>query len=192
MQDVKEKHPPLESLFSSASSVLCSPLPLCSPPAQGWIRTAFLHMGGLCWGTSRVPHTKRGERVWPGLLQPGWHSLACHPHCRVICIQHPLGGSLYLELFAKCLQKTYLYRFNGIYDYWNPGCTSIMHRWQIHSLCVSEERPTFLIVGFPEHFTHSVLSHSSQAAEISTAASALWKALNYYVQTKTYSQMWLY
>lgn len=73
------------------------------PPAQGWIRTAFLHMGCVCWGTSRAPHKKQSKRVCPGLLQPGWHSFACHPHCRVSCIQHPLGGSLYLELFARCL-----------------------------------------------------------------------------------------
>lgn len=103
MQDAKEKHPLLKSSFSSASSVLCSPT-LSPDHLQHKARSGQLFCTrGVC---AEAPHmflTRNRVRVWPGLLQSGWHSFACHPHCRVSCIQHPRGGSLDLELFAQCL-----------------------------------------------------------------------------------------
>lgn len=155
---------------------------LFTNPLQHMAGSGQLCCNRVCAEAPHVPH--KSVRVWSGLLQLGCHIFACHPHCIVSCIQYPLGGSLLLELFYGCLYKTYLYRFNGIHNYCNSGCTSIMQKWQDSSTLhfrgeAHISLPCFLILDFQSMLkipcSHLLYRLCLTAVESSIVSSACWK-----------------
>lgn len=98
MQEAKEKHPPFKSLFCSASSVLGSPVPLCSQKQKARSGQLFCTQC-VC---AEAPHTflTRNRLRESGLgcsNQAGTSSLQTELHSTPWC------RSSYLELFARCL-----------------------------------------------------------------------------------------